>query len=132
MIMFCRFVLFFFLFFFFYRQHFSAVSRPICTKFGTNMPSGMRIILNQEQCGKLKNQVTMAKKPRKICIFFNPITFSLVMTITVKLKKKHCGNYHKAVTIPFRKCICDSSEPSRRRVLGSSSVVKVTNNSCSV
>ena len=48
-------------FIFFSRQFFSAVSWPICTKFGTNVCSYTRFILRRAICEKLKNQVTTAK-----------------------------------------------------------------------
>ena len=67
--------------FFFSRQRFSAVSWPICTKFGTNVSSCMRFILRRAIYEKLKNQVTKAKKLRNFGQFLTPaVTFSLVVT----------------------------------------------------
>ena len=52
------------LLFFFSREFFSAVSGPICTKFGANVSSCMRFILRRAILEKLKNQVTTAKKQK--------------------------------------------------------------------
>jgi len=67
--------------FFFSGQLFSAVSQPIRTKFGTNVSSSMRLKQTRAILEKFKNQVTTAKKHRKIGHFFTPaVTFSLVVT----------------------------------------------------
>ena len=82
-------LLLYFLYIFFSGQRFSAVSRPIRTKFGTNASSCMRFILRQAICEKLKNQVTTAKKHRNIGQIFDPaVTFSLVVTKRLKFFAK--------------------------------------------
>ena len=62
----------FFIFFFFSRQLFSAVSRPIYTKFGTNVSSWLRFKQTRAIFEKLKNQVTTAKKTSKFRSNFHP------------------------------------------------------------
>ena len=71
--------------FFFSGQLFSAVSRPIRTKFCTNTSSCMRFILRRAILEMFKNQVTRAKKHRKIGHFSDPaVTFLLVVTKRLK------------------------------------------------
>ena len=50
-------------------QILSAASRPICTKFGTNVFSCMRLKQIRAIFEKLKNQITTAKNLEKIGIF---------------------------------------------------------------
>ena len=81
--------------FFFSRQRFSAVSWPICTKFGTNVSSGMRFILRRAIFEKFKNQVTKAKKHRNFGQIFTPAaTFSLVVTKRLKFFEKSFLRWH--------------------------------------
>ena len=82
-------ICFFYILFFFSRQLFSAVSRPICTKFGTNVSSWLRFKQTRAIFEKFKNQVTTAKKHRKIGQFFTPVvTFSFVVTKRLKIFEK--------------------------------------------
>ena len=81
--------------FFSSRQRFSAVSRPICTKFGTNVSSCMRFILRRAIFEKLKNQVTMAKKHRNFGQIFDPaVTLTLVVTKRLKFFEKSFLRWH--------------------------------------
>ena len=84
--------LLYFLYIFFSREFFSAVCGPICTKFGTNC---MRIILRRAIFEKFKNQVTTAKKHRKIGQIFTPaIKLSLVATKQLRIFEKSYLRYH--------------------------------------
>ena len=75
--------------FFFSRQLFSAVSQPICTKFGTNVSSWLRFKQTRAIFEKFKNQVTTAKKHRNFGKIFIPVvTFSLVVTKRLKFFEK--------------------------------------------
>ena len=79
-------------FIFFPRELFSAVSRPIYTKFGTNVYSCTRFILSRACFEKSKNQVTIGQ------IFGPALTFSLVVTKRLKIFEKsfllwHLGYY---------------------------------------
>ena len=81
-IFFCRFA-------FFSGQLFSAVSRPICTKFGTNVSSWLRFKQARAIFEKLKNQVTTVKKHRNFGQIFIPaVTFSLVVTKRLEIFEK--------------------------------------------
>ena len=85
----CRFA------FFFSRQRFSAVSWPICTKFGTSVSSCMRFILKRAIFEKFKNQVTKAKKHRNFGQIFTPaVTSSLVVTKRLKCFAKSLLRWH--------------------------------------
>ena len=95
---------------FFCGQLFSAVSQLICTKFGTNVSSCMRLKQTRAILENFKNQVTTAKQHRKIGQFFAPaVTFSFVVKKQLNFFEKSLLRWHLGVK-PFRKCICDSSE----------------------
>jgi len=86
---FCWFALFFIYFFS------RVVSRLICTKLGTNVSSCMQLLLNQAFDQKFKNQVTPAKKHRKIGQIFAPtVTFSLIVTKRLKFFEKSFLRWH--------------------------------------
>jgi hypothetical protein len=65
------------------RQHFSAVSGLICTKFGMNLSSCVQFILRRAVFEKVKNQVTAAKK--KIRKNFRPCRHFFACDVQVKV-----------------------------------------------
>ena len=83
------------LYFFFSGKLFSAVSRAICTKFGMNASSCMRLKQTRAIFEKLKNQVTTTKKHINFGHFFSPVvTFSLVVMKRLKFFGKSFLRWH--------------------------------------
>ena len=87
-----------------------SVSQPICTKFGTKASSCIGLKQPRAIFEKFKNQVTTAKKHRKIAHFFTPaLTFSLAVTKRLKFFEKSflrlplgCYTFQKMYLRQFR------------------------------